>query len=86
ALGKIKRAHALLQHVYNILYAELNNYTNNKLVLQIAIKALNNIVRLNSLIPTLLMFRMYLKININSALSSNIITQANAVQKVIKML
>ncbi|KAF2463828.1 uncharacterized protein BDR25DRAFT_244571, partial [Lindgomyces ingoldianus] len=86
AIGKIKRAHAPLQRAYNILCAELDNYTNNKLVLQIAVKALNNIIRLNSLIPTLLMFKTYLRINIDSALSSNIITQANAVQKVIKML
>ncbi|KAF2463314.1 uncharacterized protein BDR25DRAFT_245841, partial [Lindgomyces ingoldianus] len=71
---KIKRAHALLQHVYNILYAELDNYINNKLVLQIAIKALNNIAKLNSLIPTLLIFKTYLRINIDSTLSSNIIT------------
>ncbi|KAF2476294.1 uncharacterized protein BDR25DRAFT_209673, partial [Lindgomyces ingoldianus] len=74
AIEKIKRAHAPLQRAYNILCAELDNYINNKLVLQIAIKALNNIVELNSLILTLLMFRTYLKINIDSALSSNIIT------------
>ncbi|KAF2467586.1 uncharacterized protein BDR25DRAFT_234159, partial [Lindgomyces ingoldianus] len=79
AIEKIKRAHALLQRAYNILYAELDNYINNKLVLQIAIKALNNIVKLNSLILILLIFRMYLRINIDSALSSNIATQANAV-------
>ncbi|KAF2471465.1 uncharacterized protein BDR25DRAFT_223167, partial [Lindgomyces ingoldianus] len=79
ALGKIKRAHALLQRAYNILCAELDNCINNKLVLQIAVKALNNIVKLNSLILILLIFRMYLRINIDSALSPNIITQANAV-------
>ncbi|KAF2468397.1 uncharacterized protein BDR25DRAFT_231708, partial [Lindgomyces ingoldianus] len=76
---KIKRAHALLQRAYNILCAELDDCTNNKLVLQIAVKALNNIAELNSLIPTLLVFRMYLRINIDSTLSPNIITQANAV-------
>ncbi|KAF2472641.1 uncharacterized protein BDR25DRAFT_219271, partial [Lindgomyces ingoldianus] len=79
ALGKIKRAHALLQRAYNILCAELDNYINNKLVLQIAIKALNNIVKLNSFILTLLMFRTYLRINIDFILFFNIITQANAV-------
>ncbi|KAF2477187.1 uncharacterized protein BDR25DRAFT_179505, partial [Lindgomyces ingoldianus] len=59
---KIKRAHALLQRAYNILCVELDNCTNNKLVLQIAVKAIINIVRLNSFIPILLMFRIYLRI------------------------
>ncbi|KAF2462517.1 uncharacterized protein BDR25DRAFT_249023, partial [Lindgomyces ingoldianus] len=79
ALGKIKRAHAPLRRAYNILCAELDDCTNNKLVLQIAVKALNNTAGLNSFVPTLLVFRTYLRINIDSALSSNIITQANAV-------
>ncbi|KAF1980288.1 hypothetical protein BU23DRAFT_444274 [Bimuria novae-zelandiae CBS 107.79] len=51
-----------------------DNCINDKLVLQIAIKALNNTVGPNGLVPTLLVFRTYLRINIDSALSPNIIT------------
>ncbi|KAF1974264.1 hypothetical protein BU23DRAFT_462144, partial [Bimuria novae-zelandiae CBS 107.79] len=63
----------------NVFYIELDNYINNKLVLEIAIKALNNIAGLNSLVSILLVFRTYLRINIDSALSLNIITRANTI-------
>ncbi|KAF1965192.1 hypothetical protein BU23DRAFT_490184, partial [Bimuria novae-zelandiae CBS 107.79] len=52
----------------------------------IAIKALNNIAGLNGLVPTLLIFRTYLRINMDSALSPNIVTRANAIQKAIRIL
>ena len=72
--------------MFNILKTELGNRTDNKAILQIAVKALNNTASLYGLVPTLLVFKAYLRVNLDSLLLPNIITQASAVQKAIKML
>ena len=48
-----------LRKVYNILKAKISHNTDNKIILQIAIKAINNIAGLNGIILTLLVFRIY---------------------------
>ncbi|KAF2003580.1 hypothetical protein P154DRAFT_428856, partial [Amniculicola lignicola CBS 123094] len=52
----------------------------------IVVKALNNIVGPNSLVLTLLIFRVYLRINSNLLLSLDITIQAEAIRKAIKIL
>ncbi|KAF2469224.1 uncharacterized protein BDR25DRAFT_315280 [Lindgomyces ingoldianus] len=47
-----------------------------------AVKALNDTAGPHSLVPTLLVFRAYLRINLNSLLLLDIIAQASAAQKV----
>ena len=60
-INKIKRYYHLLRCTYKIIAKEhLELFNANRL--QIAIKAINNIIKLNKLIPTLLVFRAYLKI------------------------
>ena len=46
-----------------------------------AIKAINNIISLNGLVPTLLVYRAYLKINKLDPFTLSIIEQAAAIQK-----
>ena len=48
-----------LHRIYHIIIAELPDI-NKDIALQIAFKAINNLVGLNGLIPTLLVFGVYL--------------------------
>ncbi|KAF1969373.1 hypothetical protein BU23DRAFT_582695 [Bimuria novae-zelandiae CBS 107.79] len=64
SVGKIERYHAPLHRAWDILYAELAGTMSNKAILQIAIKAINNIVGPNSLVLTLLVFGVYPRITI----------------------
>ena len=60
-IKEIKRYYCLLRRVYEIVsveYLELRD----KEQLQIAIKAVNNTAKLNSLVLTLLVFRAYLRL------------------------
>ncbi|KAF2639577.1 hypothetical protein P280DRAFT_402081, partial [Massarina eburnea CBS 473.64] len=52
----------------------------------IAVKVLNNTASLNSLIPTLLVFSAYLRINTDLLPLPNIVTCVTVIKKVIKML
>ena len=59
-ISKVERYHRLLRHAYEIVtkkHLELSNANR----LQIVIKAINNIVEPNELIPTLLVLGAYLK-------------------------
>ena len=60
-IKKIEQYYRLLRQVYEIVsieYLELRDEER----LQIAVKAVNNTVRLNSLVLTLLVFRAYLRL------------------------
>ena len=83
-IRKIKKVYTLLCCIFNILKAKLRNNTNNKVILQIAVKALNNTARLDSIILTLLIFKAYLRINIDSSLLLDIMQYTTAVYKAIK--
>ena len=61
-MGKVKYLYGLLRRAFKILKAKIGYYTNDKIILQIAVKALNNTAGLNSIIPMLLVFRAYLQI------------------------
>ena len=73
ALGKVKHSHGPLRRAFEILKAEISHYTDNKTILQIAVKALNNTIGPNSIVPTLLVFRAYPQILQNSLSSPDII-------------
>ena len=60
-INKIKRYYHLLRYAYEIVIKKhLKLFNANQL--QIAIKAINNIIKLNKLIPMLLIFKAYFKI------------------------
>jgi len=59
ALGKVKHSHGPLRRAFKILKTEISYYTDNKTLLQMAVKALNDTTGPNSIIPTLLVFRAY---------------------------
>jgi hypothetical protein len=63
SISKVKRYYILLRRLYKILQDKLQNKKLNKeVILQIAIKAINDIIRPDKLVPTLLVFGLYLKI------------------------
>jgi hypothetical protein len=83
SIGKIKRYYSLLRQAYKILSSELLS-ANKKAILQIAVKAVNDLAGLNSIIPTLLIFKAYSRITKDSLLLPFITEQAKAIYKAIK--
>jgi hypothetical protein len=73
AVRKIEQAHSPLRRTFNILRAELNSSTEDKDILQIAVKALNDTAGPNGLVLTLLVFGTYPRINSDSPLSPDIL-------------
>jgi len=57
-IKKVERYYALLRHIYKIISLELEG-ASKELILQMAIKAINNSTGLDRLIPTLLVFGAY---------------------------
>jgi hypothetical protein len=86
AVGKVERSHAPLRRAYNILMAEIGHCTDEETVLQMAVKALNDTAGPNGIVPTLLVFGAYPRINNDSPPSPNIVQRAEAVQKAMRML
>jgi hypothetical protein len=86
AVGKIERAHGPLRRAFNILRAELNSTTDDEDILQMAVKALNDTAGPNGLVPTLLVFGTYPRINADSPPSPDITQRADAVRKAMRML
>ena len=70
SIRKVERYYTLLKRVYEIMKKELRNEEVDKqVILQMTIKVVNNIARLNSLVLTLLVFRVYLRVSYDSVLS-----------------
>ena len=61
SVSKVKRYYALLRHLYKILRDKLLKES-KEVILQIVIKAINNIIKLDKLILTLLIFGLYLQL------------------------
>jgi hypothetical protein len=63
SISKVERYYALLRRLYKILRDELQNEKLNKeVILQIVIKAINDIARPDKLVLTLLVFKLYPRI------------------------
>ena len=60
SIRKVKKYYTPLQQVYKIIWDKFTDkQVNKEISLQIAVKAINNLARLNGIIPTLLVFRAY---------------------------
>jgi hypothetical protein len=85
SVSKVKRYYTPLHYVYKIITVELKDeYINKNVILQIAVKAINNIVRLDRLVLTLLVFRAYLQMTNINPLSLSITKRAEAIHVAIK--
>jgi hypothetical protein len=69
SISKVKQYYVLLYCLYKILLNKLKHKRLDKeLILQIAIKAVNNTTKLERLVLTLLVFKTYLRISSLTAL------------------
>ena len=63
SISKVERYYALLRRLYKILQDKLQDKKLNKeVILQIVVKAINDIARPDKLMLILLIFRLYLRI------------------------
>jgi hypothetical protein len=80
SIGKVEKYHAPLRRSYEILRDKLKEENLNKeLILQMAVKAINNTARPNGLVPTLLVFSTYLRLSSFNTLTLLIIVRAEAI-------
>jgi ketopantoate reductase len=85
SVGLIKRYHALLRRVYEILKEELKDeHIDKEMILQIAVKAVNDLARPDEIVPTLLVFGLYLRMTEIDALSPTIVKRAEAIRAATK--
>jgi hypothetical protein len=81
----IERYHALLRRAYEILKAELKDkHINKEMILQMAVKAVNNSARLDEIVLTLLVFGSYLRITEIDVSLLIIVKRAEAIRAVTK--
>jgi hypothetical protein len=80
SISKVEKYYAPLWRLYEILRDKLKEENLNKeLILQMAVKAINNTARPNSLVPTLLVFSIYLRLSSFNTLTLLIIIRAKAI-------
>jgi plasmid replication initiation protein len=80
SVGLIERYHTLLRRAYKILKAELKNkHINKEIILQIAVKAINDSARPDKIVLTLLVFGLYLRMTKIDPLSPTIAKRAKAI-------
>jgi hypothetical protein len=72
SIRKVEWYYTLLRRVYKIISSELKD-ASKELILQTAVKAVNNSAGPDRLVPTLLVFSSYPRITNNSLLSPSII-------------
>jgi hypothetical protein len=69
SIDKIERYHQPLRRAYEIIRNELHDKASSEIVLQMAVKAVNNLAGPDGIVPTLLIFGAYSKMAENSILS-----------------
>ncbi|KJZ75136.1 hypothetical protein HIM_05622 [Hirsutella minnesotensis 3608] len=81
SIGKIERSHGPLRRAYNILKEEIGDAASPEAILQMAVKAVNDTAGPDGLVPTLLVFGAYPRINQQSPPSPTMIKRAEAIRK-----
>ncbi|KAI1185280.1 hypothetical protein F5B17DRAFT_42530 [Nemania serpens] len=86
SVGKIERYYGPLRRAFEILNAELGTTCSKDSILQMAVKAVNSTAGPNGLVPTLLVFGAYPRMNFDSPPSPSTIQRQNAMDKAMKEL
>ncbi len=84
SVGKVERYHAPLRRAFKIISNELNDKTSDEIILQMAVKAINDSAGPNGLIPTLLVFGAYPRMTNDSPPSPSVLQRAEAIYKAMK--
>jgi hypothetical protein len=85
SIGLIKRYYALLRRAYKILKAELKDeHINKEMILQMAVKAVNDSAELDGIVLMLLVFGLYPRMTEIDLLSPTITRRAKVIQAITK--
>ena len=80
SVSLVKRYYAPLRRLYKIIQDNLKDkHINNEIVLQIAVKAINDLAGPDGIVPTLLVFSAYLQLTKIDPLSLSITKRAEAI-------
>lgn len=80
SVGKVESYHKPLRRAFDILRAEITELTSD-LILQMAVKAVNDTAGPNGLVPTLLLFGAYPRMGAQHAPSLSITKRAQAIEQ-----
>jgi hypothetical protein len=81
SVGQVKRYHAPLQHAYEIIQNKLKNkHINKEIMLQMAVKAINDSAEPDSIVPTLLVFGAYPRLTKIDPPSPSVTKRAKAIR------
>ncbi|KAF2741607.1 putative integrase, partial [Sporormia fimetaria CBS 119925] len=80
SIGKVERYHGPLRRAFNVIAADLPG-TREDLILQMAVKAVNDTSGPNGLVPTLLVFGTYPRLTDESPPAPGITARATAIRK-----
>jgi hypothetical protein len=85
SVGLVERYHALLRRAYEIIKKELKNeHINKEMILQMAVKAVNDLARPDGIVLTLLVFGSYPRITEMDLPSPIIAKRAEAIRAATK--
>jgi hypothetical protein len=85
SVGLIERYHTLLRQAYKILKKKLKDkHINKEIILQMAVKAVNNSARPDEIVLTLLVFGLYPKMTEIDTSSLTIVKKAKAIHVMTK--
>jgi hypothetical protein len=85
SVGLVKQYHALLRRAYKIIKEELKNkHINKEIILQMTVKAVNNSAKPDKIVPTLLVFSLYPRMNEIDPPSPTIAKRAEAIRTTTK--
>ena len=85
SIGKVERYHAPLRRAYQIIKSEIPGTTAD-VILQTAVKAINDTAGPKGLVPTLLVFGSYPRIAATTSPTPSIAQRAQAIQKAMREL
>lgn len=80
----IEQYYTFLRQVYKVIMKDLQSIITKKRAFQLGVQVVNNITGLNSLVPTLHVFRFYSYIQSMDLPTLTIIYKATAIQKAIE--
>ena len=84
SIGKVERYHQPLRRAYEIIRDELQDNTSPEIILQMAVKAVNDSAGPDGIVPTLLVFGAYPRMVEDSAPSPSVTQRAEAIRKAVK--
>ena len=83
SVGLVERAHPILRRAYQIITEELQGGSTKELILQMAVKAVNDTAGPDGLVPTLLVFGAYPRMSNLDPLAPLVAERATAIRKAI---